>query len=325
MAVTLEQAGLNATSAFDTAVIDEFRKNSILLDLLPFVQAVNPAGGGATLTYSYRRVKTQRKAEFRPLNTEYVPEVAETEKFSVDLHPLGGAYDIDRVIAHIGPAATDEVTFQMQQLIKASTTKFLDAVINGDADKDENSFDGLKKALKGSSTDLKDKLDFSTAGTTDGAFDVYDALDALFAELDGPPTVLIGNTAVLAKIRSAARRSAQYVQAPVEGLLNSAGHELQREKIGNVYLIDAGTKAGSNDPIIPVTKGVTDLYAIRLGQDGFHAVTTTSGQLMRTWTPDFSTAGAVKRGEVELGPVAVALKATKAAAVAHVNLTGAAA
>ena len=31
--------------------------------------------------------------------------------------------------------------------------------------------------------------------------------------------------------------------------------------------------------------------------------------------PDFSTSGAVKTGEVEMGPVAVALKATKAAAV----------
>jgi hypothetical protein len=31
--------------------------------------------------------------------------------------------------------------------------------------------------------------------------------------------------------------------------------------------------------------------------------------------PDFTVAGAVKTGEVELGPVAVALKRTKAAAV----------
>ncbi|WP_280953063.1 hypothetical protein [Corynebacterium diphtheriae] len=31
--------------------------------------------------------------------------------------------------------------------------------------------------------------------------------------------------------------------------------------------------------------------------------------------PRLSTAGAVKRGEVELGPIAVALKSTKAAAV----------
>jgi hypothetical protein len=37
--------------------------------------------------------------------------------------------------------------------------------------------------------------------------------------------------------------------------------------------------------------------------------------LVQTWTPDFASAGAVKTGEVEMGPVAVALKSTKAAAV----------
>ena len=36
---------------------------------------------------------------------------------------------------------------------------------------------------------------------------------------------------------------------------------------------------------------------------------------MKTWLPDFTQPGAVPRGEVELGPVGVALKATKAAAV----------
>ena len=44
-------------------------------------------------------------------------------------------------------------------------------------------------------------------------------------------------------------------------------------------------------------------------------MTTIGSQLVQTWLPDFSAAGAVKKGEVELGPVGVALKATKAAAV----------
>jgi hypothetical protein len=39
------------------------------------------------------------------------------------------------------------------------------------------------------------------------------------------------------------------------------------------------------------------------------------GQLIKTWLPDFTRAGAVKTGEVEMGPVSIALKASKAAAV----------
>ena len=60
--------------------------------------------------------------------------------------------------------------------------------------------------------------------------------------------------------------------------------------------------------------GLTSIYAVRLGLDGFHGVAV-PGKLINWWMPDFSVAGAVKTGEVEMGPVAVALKATKAAAV----------
>jgi hypothetical protein len=54
---------------------------------------------------------------------------------------------------------------------------------------------------------------------------------------------------------------------------------------------------------------------VRFGLDAFHGVSIAGGQLVQQWMPDFTTAGAVKTGEVELGPVAVALKRTKAAAV----------
>ena len=62
---------------------------------------------------------------------------------------------------------------------------------------------------------------------------------------------------------------------------------------------------------------MSSLYAVRLGLDGFHGVSTLGGNLVETWLPDFTKAGAVKTGEVEMGPVSVALKATKAAAVAR--------
>lgn len=144
---------------------------------------------------------------------------------------------------------------------------------------------------------------------------MLDGIDELLGSLDGPPTILFANQRVLAKIRSAARRANMYTREPVSGLLGSDGHEITREKIGSLTIVDPGAKAGSNDPIIPITGGKSSIYAVRIGMDGFHGVTTTDGKMIKTWLPDFSTAGAVKKGEVEPGPVAVALKATKAAAV----------
>lgn len=316
MAITLEQAKLNTLEDYEPTVIDEFRKESVILDNLVFDTAVNPAGGGATLSYGYRRLATQRDAAFREIGTEYIDKEVTTKKISVELKPLGGSFKVDRVLAHLGPAASDEIALQMSQLIKATNTKFCDAVINGDVAQDAHGFDGLDKALKDSSTELKEtEPDWSKFTSADAALSVLDDLDELLDALDGPPTMLFGNKRALAKIRAAARRANMYTREPVEGLLGSGGHQIMREQIGNVIIVDPGAKAGSNDPIIPVTQGKTSLYAVRFGLDGFHGVTTTDGRMIKTWLPDFSTAGAVKRGEVELGPIAVALKSTKAAAV----------
>ncbi|ARX64290.1 Hypothetical protein Cp262_2185 [Corynebacterium pseudotuberculosis] len=58
MAINLEQAKLNTLEDYEPTVIDEFRKESVVLDSLAFDTAVNPAGGGATLSYGYRRLAT---------------------------------------------------------------------------------------------------------------------------------------------------------------------------------------------------------------------------------------------------------------------------
>ncbi|MDO4630870.1 MAG: phage capsid protein [Corynebacterium sp.] len=317
MPITLASAAMNTQEAYNAAIIDEFRKNSVLLDTLIYEPAVNPAGGGATLTYGYRRQTTQRGADFRAINSEYATASTTTEHKTVSLVPLGGAFDIDRVLAHIGPAASDEVATQMAQLTKATNARFCDAVINGDTAVDSNGFDGLDKALLGSSTEInktgeKDWTDLNAGHT---ANNVIDDLDELCAELDGPPTLLLANKRALGKLRSAARRANMYVTAPVEGLVWANGNTVEHEKIGNLIIVDPGTKSGSNEEIIPTINGKTSIYAVRIATDGFCGITTSDGEMIKSWLPDFSTAGAVKTGEVELGPIAVALKATKAAAV----------
>jgi hypothetical protein len=48
--------------------------------------------------------------------------------------------------------------------------------------------------------------------------------------------------------------------------------------------------------------------------DGFHGISLAGQAPIKMWLPDFSTAGAVKKGEVEM-VAAVALKDTRAAGV----------
>jgi hypothetical protein len=429
MPVSLAQAKLNAVDDINAMVIDEFRKESAILDALVFDDVVNPAGGGSTLTYGYTRLITQPTADFRAINSEYTPSEVTKARETVDLKVLCGSFQIDRVLAGIARGA--EVTLQMQQKIKATKTKFQDEVINGDTGVDANGFDGLDKTLTGTDTEMNAGFDLATADwrdldTAGVAHKALDLLDEFLGLMDGAPTLILGNKAALAKVRGIARRSGQYVREPIEGLVGSGGRPIVRESYGNVIFADPGEKPGTNEPIIPIydpdnsvwtlhldagadggtfkveirvdggaweetgvinfddttaeaelaieandnvgagngtvtgaakdwvvtfsgdlagkdvdvrisddsitdggvapatpatatesanAGGLTDLYAVRVGLDGFHGLTTVGGQLVQTWLPDFTKAGAVKTGEVEMGPVAVALKATKAAAV----------
>lgn len=313
MAVTLAQAKLQAPDALSQMVIDEFRKNNFILDNLTFDDVVTPVGGGATMTYGYLRALTQATAAFRAINSEYTPQEATKVKQSVDLKVFGGAFEIDRIIAGMG-GIINEVTFQMQQKIKSAQALFNDTVINGDSAVNATAFDGLEKALTGSSTELipTAAIDLSTSAAVDSNYKAFlDVLDEFLMGLDGAPTAIMGNLKLIAKIRACARRAGMYNTS-----LNEFGQQV--EKYGVTPLVDLGAKSGTNDPVVPILTGadagLTSLYAVRFGLDGFHGVSMAGQPPVRQWLPDYTTAGAVKKGEVEMVG-AVALKATKAAGV----------
>lgn len=309
MPVTLAQAKLNVQTDLDAQVIDEFRKSSFLMDNIPFHDCVSPTGGGATLTYGYTRLITQPTADFRAVNEEYTPAEVQKQRYTVDLKVFGGAFEVDRIIAGMG-GIVDEVTLQMQQKIKAASALFNDTVINGNSTTNAKAFDGLDVALVGSDTEYNTTtaIDLSTSAKIDENYKQFvDMMDEFLMMLDGTPSFIGGNTKLIAKIRAIARRVGQY-----QTTRNELGQEITM--YGNIPLVDFGAKPGTNDPVVAITGGETSLYAARLGMDGFHAVSMAGQAPVRTWLPDFSTSGAVKKGEVEM-VAAVALKATKAAGV----------
>ncbi|TFC92047.1 MULTISPECIES: major capsid protein [Cryobacterium] len=327
MAISLAEGKNNASTDLDLSVIDEFRKTGVIPDSLIFDDVVNPAGGGDTLAYGYRRLITQATADTRAINSEYTDQNVTTTPYVTSLAVMGGSFGVDRVVAKLGAAASGSITLNIAQKVKSTNAKFADLVINGDTATDANGFDGLDKALVGSSTEFRSALvtnwtDFDTNARAEHK--ALDDIDEFLALLDGAPSVIIGNAKVLARVRAAARRAGQYTKNPIEGLLNANGRPVVRESYGDIIFADAGDKAGTSSPIIPIRAatvatvaqtGLTDLYAYRVGLDGFHGISTIGGSIASVWLPDFTTAGAVKRGEVELGPIGVALKATKAAAV----------
>ena len=85
MAITLEEAKKNVQDDLQMGVIDEFQKQNFILEHIPFDDAVSPTGGGATPSYSYVRLKTQPKAEFRAINTEYTSSEVTKEPHTVTI------------------------------------------------------------------------------------------------------------------------------------------------------------------------------------------------------------------------------------------------
>lgn len=310
MAITLEEARNNVQDDLQMGVIDEFRKSNWILDHITFDDAVSPTGGGATPTYSYTRLKTQPTAQFREINKEYTPHEVTRERHSVDIKVFGGSYQIDRVIANMG-GIVSEVELQQSQKIKAAQALFNDTFINGDSAVDSNAFDGLEKALAGSSTEYNvgsSTIDLSTSQMVTDNFQYFlDMLDEFLRGLDGEPSFIAGNTKLISKLRACARRASMYQVTKSDWGTNV-------EAYGNIPFVDLGAKPGSNSEVVNIdaTKGTTSLFAARLALDGLHGVSFAGVAPVQTWLPDFTTSGAVKTGEVEMN-AAIALKASKAA------------
>lgn len=311
MAITLAQAKLNVQDDLQMGIIDEFAKSNFLWNNLTFDDCVSPTGGGATLTYGYTRLITQPTAAFRAVNEEYNEQEVTKQRYTADLKIFGGSFLIDRVISNMG-GIVSEVDLQITQKIKAASALFNDTVINGDSAVDAKAFDGLEKALTGSSTEYipGSAIDLSSSSAIDSNYKYFlDELDEFLMGLDGTPGFLGGNLKLIAKIRACARRAGAYQISK-----NDFGQNV--ESYNGIPLVDFGAKAGTNDPVVSTdgTSGETSLYVARLGLDAFHGISMAGVAPVQSWLPDFKTAGAVKKGEVEM-VAAVVLKATKAAGV----------
>jgi hypothetical protein len=310
MAVTLAQARLNVQDDLQAGIIDEFAKSSFILNNIPFADVVSPTGGGATLTYAYTRQITQPTAAFRKVNAEYTPSEVQKQRYTTDLKVFGGAFEIDRIIAGMG-GIVDEVVWQANQKVKAASALFSDTIINGNTSTDEDVFDGLDVALTGSATEINASgtaIDLSTSANVTTNWQAFlDTLDEFLGELDGTPDALLVNSKMAAKLRAVARRASMY-----QTTKDNWGRQV--EMYGNIPFVDVGAKAGSNDPIIATNSNETSIYAVRFGLDAFHAISMAGQPPVKIWLPDFTTAGAVKKGEVEM-VAGCALKTTKSCGV----------
>lgn len=321
MAITLQEAKVGMRDHVDQNVIDEFRRSSLLLDKLTFDNSISPGTGGSTLTYGYIQLQTPSTAAVRTINSEYAAGEAKRKEKTAKAITFGGSFKLDRVLQDTS-GAIDELQFQLQQKIKATTNYFHNLVINGIAagsgsgQQVANTFDGLSKILASTETEITSQIDISTSELLDANANAFlDELDGFIATLDGKPDMLLMNDKMLLKLRSIARRAGYYTRSE-----NSFGDFI--EEYNGIALVDAGkyyNGSATKDVIEttaagPGTEGKTDIYAVKFGLDAFHGISPIGNKIVKTYLPDMAAPGAVKTGEVEM-IAGVVLKNTKKAGV----------
>lgn len=313
MAITLAEAKVGMADKVDQNVVDTFRRSSYLLDNLVFDNAISPGTGGSTLSYGYIQLKTPSTASVRTINSEYTPGEAKREEKTSKAIIMGGKFQIDRVL--IGTAgAVDELAFQAEEKIKATSNEFHNLVINGNSASTGsgvvNTFDGLDKILTGTETEITSAVDVSTSAKMDTGYNaLLDEVDAFLTKLADKPSALLMNEDLLTKMRSAARRAGY--------------HKSERDEFGRVVeyyndipMIDMGKyyNGTTTQNVIPTdgSTGKTDLYAVKIGLDAFHGISPTGSKVIQSFMPDLNAPGAVKDGEVELVAGVVLKNSTKA-------------
>ena len=311
--ITLQEAKVGMADKVDQNVVDTFRRSSYLLDNLVFDNAISPGTGGSTLSYGYIQLKTPSTASVRTINSEYTPGEAKREEKTSKAIIMGGKFQIDRVL--IGTAgAVDELAFQAEEKIKATSNEFHNLVINGNSASTGsgvvNTFDGLDKILTGTETEITSAVDVSTSAKMDAGYNaLLDEVDAFLTKLADKPSALLMNEDLLTKMRSAARRAGY--------------HKSERDEFGRVVeyyndipMIDMGKyyNGTTTQNVIPTdgSTGKTDLYAVKIGLDAFHGISPTGSKVIQSFMPDLNAPGAVKDGEVELVAGVVLKNSTKA-------------
>ena len=316
MAITLAEAKVGMTNKIDIAVIDEFRRESFLLDSLIFDDMISPGTGGSTLGYSYLQMLTPSSAGTRKINEEYKSSEAKKTKKNTEAVIFGGKFQLDRVIMKTSGALAEE-DFQLREKIKATRNEIHNTIVNGNSADEGNgvleTFDGLDKLLTGSENEIESDLDISTSKLLDDNYnELLDTMDEFSKNINGNITMYLTNKKMATKLSSAARRAGYFSQSE-----DAFGKTV--ENYNKVAIIDAGQyynpETGKTEDVIPVDEnGKTDIYAFEIGLDALHGISPDGSSMIETFLPNPKDPGAVKDGEVEI-IMGIALKNTKKAGV----------
>lgn len=315
MAITLAEAKVGMADKVDQMVVDEFRRESFLLDKLVFDNAVSPGTGGSTMTYGYMQLKTPSTAARRDINSEYTNNEAKRDKKTADLDIFGGSFKVDRVIQATS-GAVNEIEFQMKQKIKAASNLFHHMVINGSTSGGTGytqcKFDGIRKMLSGASTEKSaEGIDLTTVENIDKyMYSFALQINKWLQSMGAKPDMLLMNGDMLAVMQYIGQKMGYFSRDK-----NDFGNEVVSYR--GIVMMDAGKFYNGTKEVDCVQTaedtGLSSIIGLKIGLDAFHGICPTeTAAFIKSYLPDLNAPGAVKTGEAEM-VAGVVLKNTKMA------------
>lgn len=294
MPTTLADLAKNSNDKLKQGFINELITDSYILNIMTFDDCLT-ANGTSDLAYAYKRVKTGATATFRALNEEPTASEVAIERITTKPGILSSKWDMDRVAK---AAAEDLYELKVAESKNAIIRKFNKTIIDGDTATEEKGFDGLAKALDGSSTEFTSAVDL-TALDKNAALAFATEMDTLLGALTRDPDVLAVSPGMATKINAILRLLGLETMT-----VDSAGRRVQQWDGIRIEKLRDGALT------------TNDIYAVCFGMEEFHGITLTGDSGITVALPDWSAPGAVKNGDSEF-VCGCALKKTKAAGVLH--------
>lgn len=270
MAITLAEAAKLSQSYLQKGVLETFVQSSSVLDRIPFMTIQGNA-------YAYNEEATLPGVAFRAVNGGYTESTGTVNQKSESLVITGGDADVDKFVVQTRGDVNDQRAVQTALKVKALSYQFQNTFFNGDIGVDALAFDGLKKRLTGAQVIAAATNGAAILTNTASIHAFFDKLDELVAStpgLDGGNGALYANSAIIGKIKSAARQISAdvFVEKDING---------KRQVVWQgIPILDAGSTAAGVS-VLPQTEtqgtatGTTSsIYAVKFGEsEGDQAVT----------------------------------------------------
>lgn len=255
MALTLTEAAKLSNDVLLQGVIETVIKDSPVLQSLPFIEIV---GNGLT----YNREKAAPTVSFYSVGDSWAESTPTFTQLTVTLSILGGDADVDNYLATTRSNIQDLEAAVGQLKARAIQHKFEDTFINGNADTDEDSFDGIDILVTGDQA--------LTMGQNGGTLTLHKLDELIDTVKGGKPDMILMSRRSRRKLNSLARASGS-------GIVVS-----DRDELGQMVQYYDGIPVSVNDWIsdaqtVGTSADCSTVFAFQAGEGSLVRLTSPGG------------------------------------------------